>query len=304
MNKFRKFLVIRSFIWRLGRKLYCWARQEASSGPETNGEYWLLEQVIELNTSKVPIFFDIGANKGNWSDRAVALYGRERISGRVHAFEPASETYAYLIERFKTNNGISLNKVALSDQAGIRELFVVGTLAGTNSLIRTEGANTEQVMSMRVDEYLAQAQIEHVVFVKSDTEGHDFNVLLGAVELFQQGRVDVWQFEYNHRWIDEKFYLKNVFEFIADKPYRLGKLYSNEIEVYERWHPELERFFEANYVLIRNGSSFEKLCSEVTFNERNVLVSKKSIKRDHPELVHKLGLRTNQKIDHSQSNEG
>jgi len=52
---------------------------------------------------------------------------------------------------------------------------------------------------MRVDEYLAQAQIEHVVFVKSDTEGHDFNVLLGAVELFQQGRVDVWQFEYNHR---------------------------------------------------------------------------------------------------------
>jgi hypothetical protein len=84
--------------------------------------------------------------------------------------------------------------------------------------------------------------------------------------------VEVWQFEYNHRWLAEKRCLKDVFKFIADKPYRLGKLYNNGIEIYDKWHPELERFFEANYVLIKRGSKFESLCKPVIFNCNNVLV--------------------------------
>ena len=130
----------------------------------------------------------------------------------------------------------------------------------------------ERVDCMRVDDYLAQRQISHVVLVKSDTEGHDFNVLQGAADFFRRACVDVWQFEYNHRWLAGRAQLKDVFDFVADKPYRLGKLYGNGIETYEQWHPELERFFEANYVLVRRGSEFEKLCSPVRFNHKNVLV--------------------------------
>ncbi len=89
--------------------------------------------------------------------------------------------------------------------------------------------------------------------------------------MFRQGRVDVWQFEYNHRWLAGRAQLRDVFDFIADKPYRLGKLHADGIEVYEQWHPELERFFEANYVLIRHGSVLERVCSRVRFNHRNVL---------------------------------
>jgi hypothetical protein len=95
---------------------------------------------------------------------------------------------------------------------------------------------------------------------------------MGASESLRKGLIDAWQFEYNHRWVSEGSYIKDVFDFIADKPYTLGKVHGNGIETYDMWHPELEHFFESNYVLIRKGSHYEKLCSQVCFNERNVFM--------------------------------
>jgi FkbM family methyltransferase len=190
----------------------------------------------------------------------------------VHAFEPTSSSFAYLSERFKDSELVSTNRIALSDQSGEREFFVVGNMVGTDSLLRIDGATIENVPTLRLDDFLAEERIDHVLFVKSDTEGHDLNTLRGAAETFQHGRVDVWQFEYNHRWIGGRSFLKDIFDFISDKPYRIGKLYGNGVETYESWHPELERFFESNYVLIRRGSRYEKLCSRVHFNNSNVLM--------------------------------
>lgn len=263
---------VRSIPYRLGRKLYMWARREAVQGPEKNGEYWLLAQVLKTQTFTTPVFLDIGANEGNWSDRAVALLKHEDVAGSVHAFEPAATTYAYLSARFQPADLVKTNMLALSDQSGPRNFYIVGERAGINSLIPVEGASVERVTSMRVDDYLTQQQIRHVVLAKSDAEGHDLYILQGAAELFREGRVDVWQFEYNHRWLAGRAQLKDVFDFITDKPYRLGKLYGDGIDIYDQWHPELERYFEANYVLVRRGSDFEKLCSSVRFNHRNVVI--------------------------------
>lgn len=273
MNALMNSPAIRSFIWRLGRRLYCWARREALSSPDANGEYWLLQNVlITADLTRVPVFIDIGAYKGNWSERAASLLRRQNIMGRVHAFEPTSSTFAYLSERFKGSELVSTNRIALSDQSGEREFFVVGELVGTDSLLRIDGATMENVPALRLDDFLAEQRIDHVLFVKSDAEGHDLNILLGAAETLRHGQIDVWQFEYNHRWVGGRSLLKDVFDFIADKPYLIGKLYGNGIETYESWHPELERFFESNYVLVRTGSRYEKLCSRVHFNNRNVLM--------------------------------
>lgn len=146
-------------------------------------------------------------------------------------------------------------------------------MSGINSLSTNSNAiSAEQISCQRLDDFLSQRQIDKVVFVKSDAEGHDFNIICGAANLFQKGLVEVWQFEYNHRWLEERRQLKDVFEFIADKPYCLGKLHNNGIEIYDQWHPELERFFEANYVLVKRGSEFESLCKPIHFNSNNVLV--------------------------------
>lgn len=272
MNALMNSPAIRSFIWRLGRRLYYWARREVSSSYEVNGEYWLLAQVMAEDSTSAPVFLDIGAHVGNWSEHVASLLRRENLSGRIHAFEPTSSTFAYLSERFKDSELVSTNRIALSDQSGEGVLFVTGELVGTNSLLRIDDSITENVVTLRLDDFLAERRIEHVLFAKSDAEGYDLNILVGADETLRHGQVDVWQFEYNHRWVGGRSFLKDVFDFIADKPYLVGKLYGNGIEIYDSWHPELERFFESNYVLIRKGSRFERLCSRVHFNNRNVLM--------------------------------
>ena len=249
------------------------ARREAANCCETNGEHWLIQNVLAgADRRKAAILLDIGANKGSWSERAASVLGHLSLSGHVHAFEPTSSTFSYLSEKYKGSELVSLHKLAMSDRSGQAEFFVVGDLEGTNSLLRNKGATVEMVRTLRVDDFLAEERIDQVLFVKSDTEGHDFSVLQGAAETLRAGCVDVWQFEYNHRWIGARAFLKDVFDFILDKPYLLGKLSANGVETYDKWHPELERFFEANYVLIRKGGCFEKLCSRVHFNHQNVLM--------------------------------
>jgi len=266
--------IVRSLTWRVGRRLYCWARRDEPDSPATNGEYWLIGQLLGELADNTPILMDIGANRGDWTAQARGIFDSLGKAGLVYTFEPTQSTYTFLTDRFKEDDSVKLNKVALSEHTGQAEFFVNGELAGTNSLHNVQGAIVETVQTQRFDDFLESAGLETILFVKSDTEGHDMSVLRGAEKSLRAGSIEVWQFEYNHRWVFNHSVLKDVFDFIEDKPYSLGKVYGNGIEIYEKWHPELERFFEANYVLVRNGSYIEKLCLPMCFDASNTLVNR------------------------------
>jgi FkbM family methyltransferase len=261
---------LRSLAWRLGRRLYQFARHDLPNEPSLNGEYWLIQKIIEQSASDASTFVDIGANKGEWSSYALSVLKAVGIKGRVFACEPTESTFAYLSERIGNYPSVRVLKVALSEQSGETDFFVVGDLAGTNSLNPIKGARVERVRTQRFDDFCAEYGLENILFVKSDTEGHDMSVLRGANHVLGRGQVDAWQFEYNHRWVAAGATLKNVFDFIEGKPYCLGKLHREGIEIYEQWHPELERFFEGNYVLIKKGGFAETLGKRVRFDGSNI----------------------------------
>ena len=79
-------------------------------------------------------------------------------------------------------------------------------------------------------------------------------MLKGAVDLFQEGRIDVAQFEYNHRWVYSRSYLKDVFDLLEGLPYRVARIRGDRLELFEDWHPEIERYFEANYLIVRDAA--------------------------------------------------
>lgn len=266
--------MLRSLAWRIGRKLYCWARREVPNASETNGEYWLLSEVISWTSQDKLLMLDIGANRGDWSAQASQELDNYHKSGSIYAFEPTQSTHAFLSKRFRSDDRIHISNAALSADSGVAEFFVVREMAGTNSLHNGgfEDVVTEKVKKETLDHFLVEAGMGEVLFVKSDTEGHDMSVLRGAEKALRAGSIEVWQFEYNHRWVANHSLLKDVFDFIKDKPYCLGKLFGNGVEIFEDWHPELERFFEGNYVLVRNGSPIANLCIPMCFNASNVLV--------------------------------
>lgn len=257
--------------WRLGRKLYCWARKDIENCPETNGEYWLLDRVAQ-QIDNGEVLLDIGANKGDWSIHATSIFRRRQVTPFLHAFEPCSGTRAVLVNRLKDQTACTIHAAAVSSAAGSAVLYSNGDGLGTNSLSDVSGPSQETVAVTTLDIFSEQHNISNITMVKVDVEGFDHTVLLGAERLLARGAIEVLQFEYNWRWLINCASLRQVFELIEKCPYRLGKLVPGEIQFFDKWHFELDRFFEGNYVLVRRGSRIDALGRGYEFDGSNVLV--------------------------------
>ena len=99
-----------------------------------------------------------------------------------------------------------------------------------------------------LDSYVEHAKLDKITLLKIDTEGHDLAVLRGAQKLIASHRIAAAQFEYNHRWIDARSYLRDSFELFQPHGYCVGKLTPYGLEFYPMWEAELETFVEGNYV--------------------------------------------------------
>lgn len=262
---------IRRISWRLGRKLYCWGRGEQRNSPECNGEYWLLSKLIE-HVPDQGVLLDVGANLGHWSETALKLADQIGKKIDLHAFEPSSATRQQLVARLSSREGIQVSALALSSAVGEANFFSNGEGSGTNSLDPYSGSEVERVATSTIDAYLSEECIENVAMIKVDTEGFDFEVIKGANNTLVRGGIELLQFEYNWRWLFNKASLREVFNFIADKPYVLGKLRDQRIWIYDDWHFELDKFFEGNYVLIRSGSPLERLGTRAMLDGNNTVV--------------------------------
>src|SRR3981081_3240506 len=122
---------------------------------------------------------DVGPNCG--------LYTRKlaRLSRQVYAFEPSHEM-ADLLRRTSASN-VSVHEIALSDQTGSAELFIPHAhhelIYALASLEPKLGSSNGHVVSINVPTARLDAIVhQDVAFVKIDVEGHELNVLNGAVE--------------------------------------------------------------------------------------------------------------------------
>lgn len=262
---------LRKFAWRLGRKLYCWGRGDVANSPDINGEYWLLTHYLNGLHDPV-VLLDVGANKGEWSLRALVNASVAAKSIQLHAFEPSEATRHILERNLSAYPQVEICALALSSAEGQADFYSAGVGVGTNSLDPISGANTERVRVSTLDRFVEEQGFESVGMVKIDTEGFDLEVLKGADSSLSRGLIELVQFEYNWRWLLNKASLREVFALIAGKPYRLGKLVGESVEFYDEWHFELDRFFENNYVLVRAGSIIERLGCTMRINQSNVAV--------------------------------
>lgn len=257
----------RRLIWRIGRKLYCRARNEvAANNIAINGESYVQACVlkwVKTSTKRPLTVIDVGANLGEWTRQLLEQLPEEYVNeSSIFLFEPVASTKEKLARNLEGMANSHIAKVfplAMSDEIGEAEMVVLSEAGGTNTLefdarMAADAIDRTSINKTTLDRFCIAENIEHIHLLKSDAEGHDAYALSGARELLQSGRIDVAQFEYNHRWIYARSYLKDVFDLIDGLPYRLGRVCPSHIEMYESWHFELERFFEGNYVIIHKNA--------------------------------------------------
>ncbi|UTI62612.1 FkbM family methyltransferase [Paraconexibacter antarcticus] len=148
------------------------------------------------------VVVDVGANVGYLTSLAAARAGS---AGEVHAFEPHPGVYALLqanVARWGSAGvaGVTTHQVALSDHEGTAELNAGARfhenmgLASLSAAPGAAGADDElvPVTVQRLDDVIGDRSVG---LLKIDVEGHEPEVLRGAVGLLQSGRVRDLVFE-------------------------------------------------------------------------------------------------------------
>lgn len=239
----------RQLTWRLGRWLYMSARFDVPNVPRSNGEYELIARVVESGMAGA--FVDIGANRGDWTARVVeASRSVGRPVPRCLCVEPNPELAAALRERFRGGHPVEILEIALSNHIGNAEFYLAPGTGGTSSLYHDEGAEAvgHSVTVTTFDDIMCEQ--EAYALVKIDAEGADARIIDGMRRAFLARRIGVCQFEYNWRWIAARSFLGDVWKFADETGYVFGKVTPRGPIAYESWNYELERFVEANYLLI------------------------------------------------------
>lgn len=253
-------LLGRALLWRLGRLLYMGARRELRNEPETNGEYALQQWFLKTAEPNAPLTIcDVGANVGNWTEQMrAALRLADHQTFVIRAFEPADAQFNQCRVRFAgdmASGKICLDARGVGAETGTVRFQVTGSDTGNSAIVSgcnsANGAGIVDIPVVALDDLAAECGYARLDLVKVDTEGNDFNVIKGARHLFEAGAIGILQFEYNWRWVAFGHTLYDVYGFLEGTPYRIGKLTADGIEFYARWHQELERFFETNYVIAR-----------------------------------------------------
>ncbi|MFC4293987.1 FkbM family methyltransferase [Novosphingobium tardum] len=268
-------LLGRDRAWRIGRALYMRARGEKDTNDiASNGEAALIARVLKQVEDRSPVLFDVGANRGEWSEAALACLAQLQRHAALHLFEAAPHAAAHLREQFAAVPGLVVHGIALSDRSGTAPFALVGPTAGTNSL--EIGSHNPSVTTIEVPvepgAQVAQSHgIGYIDLLKIDTEGHDFAVLSGFEPMLAAGQIGVVQFEYNSRWLAARRSLLDVFGLAEKTGYRVGRVAPDGIELFDRWNPECDRFFEDNYALVSPPAAHAPLCREMRWSVSNTL---------------------------------
>ena len=272
---------LRRFAWRIGRKIYCASRGEISrNNMRLNGETNLQRCVIEaVPEGEKMLVLDIGANQGDWTIALLEQVPDRQLRGReidVHAFEPVPATaqrFRSAVEAGKFDASVTLHGCGVSDAEGRATIALHSESGGTNSLHTDlpddEARNTIEIDLTSVDAFLDANRIGHVHLVKCDTEGHDAKVLAGAAASLASGNIDIFQFEYNHRWVFSRSFLRDVFELVRGLPYSVIRVEPKGGALIAQWHPELERYFEGNYALVHDRALAWVALREGNFDNAN-----------------------------------
>ncbi len=137
-------------------------------------EFKLLRFIVKQGNTVV----DIGGNRGAY---AYALY---KLGTKVHIFEPNVDCALVLSAWAKGKSSIEVHQLALSDKKGTGTLSVPIDEAGVihDSSASLEKKNFQGFIQQEVNlSALDELDLGKVNFIKIDVEGHEFNVIKGAI---------------------------------------------------------------------------------------------------------------------------
>lgn len=198
--------------------------------------------------------FDVGANIGQFAKLAAHEISCEKV---IHSFEPSGKTYRdlnYAINKAELENVVITHNFGLGSAEGSLTLYsseTSSTIASLydqkNPLREFKDEYKEVVKIETLDHFCMLNLISHIDYLKLDIEGHEYQALLGAVDILSKDGVSFIQFEFGECQIDSKTYFRDFYNLLHDK-YNLYRIVSDGLAPISRYSADLEVFSTANYL--------------------------------------------------------
>ncbi|MFY0607744.1 MAG: FkbM family methyltransferase [Cyclobacteriaceae bacterium] len=196
-----------------------------------------------------PIFFDVGANVGEYS----ILLNQHFTNATILAFEPVKNTYDLLSQNTSHTKSIQAHHLGFGDQNHQAEIYSSSTNSHSSMVGRahttTEEIHTEEIELMRLSDFVLQHKIDRIDFLKIDVEGYEINVLRGAKELLQSKRIHCIQFEFGGTMIDAHVFLKDFYHLLENN-YNLYRITKAGLYPIGSYQAHFEIFHYCNYMAI------------------------------------------------------
>ena len=233
------------------KKLYTFARvieqgyQNVNPDMKTNGETFFIKKLAKIQLKTI---FDVGANKGDWSFHI----DKHLDFDLIYAFEPIPQVFELLINN-KFQKKVKFNNIALGNENTKLQFSYIPNasyLSSASVTLREGSILVSDVLSIRGDDFCKTNNIDYIDFLKIDTEGHDYKVLLGFKEMLQNKKVRIVQFEYGPFSIQTKDLLKNHFELLNSYGYIIAKIYPKHLS-FINYKNRDENFMLSNYIAIQ-----------------------------------------------------
>lgn len=214
--------------------------------PRYNGEYLLLEKIIR----KDDIVFDVGANQGNYTSFVLSL----NRGNKIFAFEPVTAIYNEMVNKFQNNSQVEMyNKGLYSHSEPGMVIYNNGELSSVYDRTATCDEDTfnnkdvQPITVITLDEFCLERGINNIDFLKIDTEGAEYNVLSGGLNMLAENKILNIQFEYGGCYLDAGCHLKQVFHLLQNYGYFLYKITPDGLVMLPKWEDFFEDYRYCNY---------------------------------------------------------
>ena len=210
----------------------------------------ILKYLLNLN---LKVAFDIGAYEGETLEYLLKIKSIDKI----YSFEPQILSYNKMIKKYDFNNRIILNNLALSNNSEDK-VFFINTLTSTSSFSHLDDnslwlkikntilneknsiKNSIILKTSTIDSYVDENDIDKIDLLKIDTEGHEFQVLMGAKKTINENKIGYILIEIHSSKMYKNYSKSKIEEFLKKNNFTLLKSFKFPL------HPFVDNLYKYN----------------------------------------------------------
>ncbi len=223
-----------------------------------NGE----QQFLKKYADKFDIVFDVGANRGLYSIKVKSFNN----DCKVFAFEPHPISFLKLqkngnslnFESFNFGFGKTSGKFILYDYSDNLGSGHASLHQEVIENLHQEDSKGNEVEIRTIDQFVEENNINFIDLLKVDTEGNEYDVLLGACKLLNENRIKVIQFEFNKMNVYSRIFFRDYYVLL--KNYRFYRMLKDGLVPIRKYKPIACELFAFQNIIAINNEYSTKYC--------------------------------------------